>query len=75
MNKEQIQGSETGAVPAPVHREVMRVELSVVFGWTWLGIGMVRYHVSESSRYTIWMLFLTNKFAIGFHFLGVNRSA
>jgi hypothetical protein len=75
MSEEQIQGSEDWANPAPVYREVMRVERSVVFGWTWFGIGMVRYHVSESSRYTMWMLFLTNKFAIGFHFLGVNRSA
>jgi hypothetical protein len=75
MNEEQSKGLETNTDPAPVDRVVMPVEGSVVLGWTWFGIGMVRFHVSESSWYTMWMLFLTNKFAVGFHVGGVSRSA
>lgn len=66
---------ESGPPDAPVDCVVMRVERSVVFGWNWFGIGMVRFHVTDSSYYTMWMLFLTNKFAIGFHIGGVSRSA
>ena len=75
MDRERTTDPEAKADPAPVHRVVMRVERSVVLGWTWLGIGMVRCHVSESSWYTMWMLFLTTKFAVGFHVGGVSRTA
>lgn len=46
----------------------MKVERAIVFGWSWLGIGVIRFYVTdESSYYTMWMLFLTRKFAVGFH--------
>ena len=54
---------------------VMRVERSCVMGWPSFGVGMVRFHVTESSWYTMWMVFLTTKFAFGFHVGGVSRSA
>ena len=75
MDREQSTGPEANADPAPVDRVVMPVERSVVYGWPWFGIGMVRFHVSDSSWYTMWMLFLTNKFAVGVHVGGVSRSA
>lgn len=53
----------------------MKVDRTVLLGWTWFGIGRVRFYVSDSSWYTIWMLFLTRKFAIGFHVGGGNRKS
>lgn len=52
----------------------MRVERACTFGFSWLGVGMVRLHVTDNSYYTMWMLFLTTKFAIGFHVGGCSRS-
>lgn len=46
----------------------MRFEHSVVLGWTWFGIGRVRLLPTETTQYTIWLVFLTNKFAVGIHY-------
>ena len=51
----------------------MQVTHSVTIGWPWFGIGKIRYHVTETGYYTMWMLFLTTKFAIGFHVGGTSR--
>jgi hypothetical protein len=53
----------------------MRVDRSVWIGWTWFGLGMVRFYIDADNWYTMWMLFLTNKFAIGVHFGGKPRQA
>jgi hypothetical protein len=46
----------------------MRFEHSVVLGWTWFGIGRVRLLPTETIQYTIWLVFLTNNFAVGIHY-------
>ena len=51
----------------------MQVTHSVTIGWPWFGIGKIRYHVTETGYYTMWMLFLTTKFAVGFHVGGTSR--
>lgn len=51
----------------------MQVTHSTTIGWHWFGIGKIRYHVTETGYYTMWMLFLTTKFAVGFHVGGTSR--
>ncbi len=51
----------------------MQVTHSTTIGWPWFGIGKIRYHVTETGYYTMWMLFLTTKFAVGFHVGGTSR--
>ncbi len=51
----------------------MQVTHSTTIGWPWFGVGKIRYHVTETGYYTMWMLFLTTKFAIGFHVGGTSR--
>lgn len=53
----------------------MNVSKIGVWGWDWLGVVRVRFHVTEDLYYTMWLLTITRKFAIGFHVGGSSRSS
>jgi len=51
----------------------MRVSRSVVLGTPSFGIGKIRFWINDSDYYTMVMLFLGRRFAVGFHYGGCTK--
>ena len=52
---------------------IQNVDRSVLYGRTWLGIGRIRFYLPDGKFYTMWVVFITSKFAFGFHFGGSTK--